>query len=227
MARARRRFRLHPLQLIVHSGAWVPLIVLVYDYFTNHLTFNPIQAAEQRTGLIAIILLGLSLACTPVNTLLRYPPVLKVRRALGLYGYLYAAIHLLIFFVFDYTLDLGLILQAIGEKRFILIGLAAFILLSLLALTSFRWWKARLGKNWKRLHQLVYVINFLVVLHFALSVKGNIFRLQGDVGRPLAAGMILFLLLFLRLPQVRRFIAGQRRRAAPPMQKHLPLEKEA
>lgn len=196
--------------LLVHLGAWMPLAVLAYDFFNNRLTVNPIQEAEIRTGNIALFLLVLSLACSPLFTILRFTQLIRARRTLGLYGYMYAAIHVTIFMALDYGLDTGLIGQAILEKPFIIVGAASFISLSLLAATSFDWWKARLRKNWKRLHRLVYVINLLVVLHFGWAVKGDFFNLRGDILRPLAAGVIVVLLLVLRLPTVRRFIARQR-----------------
>lgn len=211
----RLRNRVHWLQAVVHAGAWVPLAVLIVDFFTNNLTVNPIQAATQRTGNIAVILLVLSLACTPVNMLFRYSPVLKVRRALGLYGYMYAAIHFLIFSGLDYGFNLGLLLETIAEKRFIVVGFAAITLLTVLAATSFRWWMARLGKNWKRLHRLTYLANLLIVLHFAWAVKGDIFQLQGDILRPLLAGVIVAVLLMIRIPAIRRRLSGLARPALP------------
>ncbi len=204
----RTRRSLFPL--LVHLGAWMPLAVLGYDFLNNRLTVNPIQEAEIRTGNIALILLVLSLACTPLFTLLRFKQLIRARRTLGLYGYMYAAIHVTIFMALDYGLDPGLIGRAILEKPFIIVGAASFIGLSLLAATSFDWWKARLRKNWKRLHRLVYVINLLVVLHFGWAVKGDFFNLRGDILRPLAAGVIIVLLLIVRLPAIRRFIARQR-----------------
>lgn len=212
----RRRQGPHPrahrglFPLLVHLGAWMPLAVLVYDYLNNRLTVNPIQEAEIRAGDTALILLVLSLACTPLFTLLRFQQLIRARRTLGLYGYMYAAIHVTIFMALDYGLDPGLIWQVIREKPFIIVGATSFIALSLLAATSFDWWKARLRKNWKRLHRLVYAINLLVVLHFGWAVKGDFFNLRGDILRPLAAGFIIVLLLVLRLPAVRRFIARRR-----------------
>ncbi len=212
---ARLRKRTHWLQVIVHIGAWVPLAVLVFDFLTDNLTVNPIQAATQRTGNIAIILLVLSLACTPANLIFRFSPVLKVRRALGLYGYLYAALHFLIFVGLDYGFNLRLVLQSIAEKRFIVVGFVALLLLTILAVTSFRWWMVRLGKNWKRLHRLTYLANLLVVLHFAWAVKGNIFQLQGDILRPLLAGIAVAGLLILRIPAIRQRINRLVRPASP------------
>lgn len=208
--------RTHWLQVVVHVAAWIPLLVLIFDFSTGNLTFNPIQAATQRTGDIAIILLILSLACTPVHILFRYSPALRVRRALGLYAYMYAGIHLFIYAGLDYRFDLSLIGQSIIEKRFIVVGSLAFLILSALALTSFRWWKVRLRKNWKQLHRFVYLANLLVVLHFAWAVKGDIFRLQGDIMRPLLAGLVVAILLALRIPAIKRRLAGRSIQTTPP-----------
>lgn len=199
------------LQVAVHVGAWIPLAVLLFDFLTNQLSVNPIQAAEKRTGNIALILLVLSLACTPVNLLFHFPQALKVRRALGLYGYFYAAMHLLIFTGLDYGFDPQQLLQAFTEKVYIIAGLTAFILLTSLAITSSRYWKKRLGKGWKRLHQSIYAINLIVVLHFAWSLKGDLLRLHGEIARPVLAGVIILALLVFRIPAVRRSVAGQRR----------------
>ena len=83
-----------------------------------------------------------------------------------------------------------------------------------LAVTSFAPWPARLGKNWKRLHQLVYVIAPLAVLHYAWGKKGNfsLFHLGGDIVRPLVYAVIVILFLIMRLPQVRRALASLRDR---------------
>jgi sulfoxide reductase heme-binding subunit YedZ len=192
------------LQLASHIGAWVPLLSLLIAYLTSNLTVNPIQAAEQRTGQYAIVLLALSLACTPVNTLFRVPAVVKLRRPLGLYAFMYAAIHMAIFVALDFGFDWSLIGATLIEKRYLVAGLGAFTILVALAVTSVRWWMKRLGKNWKRLHRLVYLSGVLVVLHYAWAIKGDLLRLQGDVWKPLAAGMVLALLLILRLPPVRK-----------------------
>jgi len=218
--------RIHWLQVVVHTGAWIPLIVLVSDFLTGDLTVNPIQAATQRTGNIAILLLVFSLACTPVNFLFRYSPALKVRRALGLYAYMYAAIHFLIFSGLDYGFNLRLILQQISEKRFIIVGFTALTMLTILAVTSFRWWMIRLGKKWKRLHRLVYIVNLLVILHFAWAVKGDIFQLQGDILRPLLAGLAVLTLLILRIPPIKKRVIGLFRPAIPAGQRVRIIKKQ-
>lgn len=199
-----RLARMSRFQIAVHVAAWAPLTWLIWAWFSNRLTINPIQAATQRSGQFAIILLLLSLACTPLNSLFGFRAALKVRRALGLYSFLYAAIHFTIFLALDYQFDWRLIGQTILEKRFILVGATALLILAALAATSFDWFKKRMGKRWKTLHRLVYLAGGLVILHFAWARKGNLFSLQGDITLPLFAGSILAMLLILRLPPVRR-----------------------
>ena len=77
----------------MHIYAWSALAHLLFDYFAGNLSVNPIQDLEQRTGRAAITLLVLSLMCTPLNTLFGWKELLKRRRALGLYTFMYATIH--------------------------------------------------------------------------------------------------------------------------------------
>lgn len=202
------RLKFTPLQIITHLAAWAPLLVLIYDAVQGNLTINPYQAATQRAGDTALVLLILSLACTPVNTIFRLPQVIKLRRPLGVYAFFYAVVHLYIFIGLDYGFNWRLLWLDLSDKRYILVGLAAFLILLPLTATSWEWWKIRLRKNWKRLHSLVYLAGVLVVLHFAWVVKGNINTLQGDILRPLLAGVAVTLLLVARIPAVRRRIAG-------------------
>lgn len=200
--------RYTPLQVIVHLGAWFPFARLTVDFLTDNLSANPIQAMEQRTGRAAVTLLLLSLACTPLSSVFGWREPIRHRRALGLYAFLYAAIHVLIFMDLDYGLAWSLIGQTIFQKPYILVGAAAFLLLIPLAATSFDVWKMRLKKNWKRLHQVVYFTAPLAVLHYAWSKKGDLFSLQGDILRPLVYALVLLLLMLLRLPAVKRPLAS-------------------
>jgi sulfoxide reductase heme-binding subunit YedZ len=212
-----------PLQILIHLGAWFPLARLVFEAFTSGLTANPIQHIEQRTGRAAISLLFLSLAATPLHSLFGWKEPLQRRRALGLYAFMYAAIHVVIFADLDYGLAWSLIVQTIFQKPYILVGAAAFLMLIPLAVTSFDIWKVRLKKNWKRLHKTVYIIAPLVVLHYAWGKKGNFFALQGDILLPLIYGLIFLLLMFLRIPALRRWLASARTRLRVPFAKRVSL----
>jgi methionine sulfoxide reductase heme-binding subunit len=204
--------RYTPLQISVHIYAWSALVILIFDFFTDNLSANPIQALEQRTGRHAITLLVLSLACTPLNTLFKWSEPLKRRRALGLYAFMYVSIHLLIYIDLDYGLAWSSIVQDVVEKPRLIAGFLAFLMFIPLAGTSFDIWKKRLGKNWKRLHQTVYVIAPIVVLHYAWSKKGDLFTLQGEIVRPLIYGLIVVIFLIMRIPSVRKILASLQNR---------------
>ncbi|MGD8405343.1 MAG: protein-methionine-sulfoxide reductase heme-binding subunit MsrQ [Anaerolineales bacterium] len=222
MEKIMKKIRIYtPLQIIMHVYAWGVLAHLIFDYFMGNLSVNPIQDLEQRTGRAAITLLVLSLMCTPLNTLFGWRELLKRRRALGLYAFMYATIHVLIFLDLDYGLAWSLIFQNIIEKPYIIFGVITFLMLIPLAVTSFDSWKIRLKKNWKRLHQTVYLIAPLAVLHFAISKKGDIFQLQGDIVRPLIYGLVVLILLILRIPRIRKFFASLRTRHLQPFFRRL------
>ncbi len=147
----------------------------------------------------------LSLACTPANTVFGFRRGLTVRKALGLWAFAYAALHLLVFIGLDYGFSWDLIFQdALLGKQFIIAGFIALLILTPLAITSTRGWMRRLGKNWKRLHQLVYAAGVLAVIHFLLLVKA-------DRTEPLIYATILSVLLILRVPWIRKSIVTWRK----------------
>ncbi len=198
------------LQIVAHVGAWGPLLLLGWDFWRGNgaLLVNPFQAITLRTGLAALILLLLSLACTPLNTVFGWRQALALRKPLGLYAFMYGTLHFLIFVVDNgyvgHSIDLAEVLSATFEKRFALAGLAALLLLLPLAITSNRWAMRRLQKNWKRLHRLAYPAGILAIIHFIWLVKS-------DIREPLVYGAVLALLLGLRLPTVRRYITQTRK----------------
>jgi sulfoxide reductase heme-binding subunit YedZ len=202
--------RFTPLRIIVHVAGWFPLVRLVIAYYTQHLTANPVQALEQHTGIQALIFLLLSLACTPLASIFGWKELTQRRKALGNYGFLYAALHVFTFFVIDYGLNLEAVWVDIRNKPYIIIGATAFLMLLPLAFTSFKYWMKRLGKNWKRLHRLVYIISPLVVVHFILTIKGNFLRLYGNFTQPLIYGGIVLVLLILRIKKIKLALIGLR-----------------
>ena len=197
------------LQTAIHLYAWSALVWIIIELITDSFSINPIQELEQRTGRHAITLLVMSLLCTPLNAIFKFPELLKRRRTLGLYALLYATIHVLLFVNLDYGLAWSLIARTIFEKPYIIVGALAFLMLIPLGVTSFDVWKLRLGKNWKRLHQLVYIIAPLVVLHYIWSKKGDILSFSGDIVRPAIYGLVVIIFLILRIPAIRRAIASR------------------
>jgi sulfoxide reductase heme-binding subunit YedZ len=197
------------LRLITHGLAALPLLLMIVDYARDNLTVNPIQALTLRTGETGLILLVASLACTPLSIIAGWKALLTLRRPLGLWGFAYIVLHLLIFLVVDFGLDMNLIVAEISEKRYIIAGLAGFLLLLPLAITSTRGWQRRLGKNWKSLHRLVYLAVPLGVLHFFWLVKA-------DIREPLIFALLVGGLLLLRLPPIKRWLQAIRQRQHPP-----------
>jgi sulfoxide reductase heme-binding subunit YedZ len=200
-----RRLHIGWFRITTHVLALTPLAVLIWNITHDQLSFNPVQDITFRTGKFALLMLVLSLACTPLNTVFGFKAALRIRRALGLYAFMYAGLHFLTFTVLDYGLDLKQIGDAIAEKRYVLVGFAAFLLLLPMALTSTKGWMKRMGQNWKRLHKLVYVAGVLIVVHYVWLVKS-------DIREPLLFGAILAILLIARIPAVRRTATSVRYR---------------
>ena len=110
---------------------------------------------------------------------------------------MYAALHLINYIVLDYSFNFTQIGEDLTGKSYIMVGVAAFFVLLSLAVTSNRGWMKRLGRNWQRLHWLVYVASVLAVTHFALQVKS-------DLSRPILFGIVIAVLLVVRLRVVRQ-----------------------
>jgi sulfoxide reductase heme-binding subunit YedZ len=198
-----RQLKKHWLQILTHVVSLLPLAWLLWAYWQGLFLVDPVLEITTRTGKTALILLILSLACTPTRTIFGFKQVLRLRRPLGLYAFMYAGLHFLTFVGLDYGFDLDLIGQAIFDQRYVLLGFTAGLLLLLLAITSTRGWQKRLGKNWKRLHRLAYLAGILAVLHFLWLVK--------DIREPLRYGAVVALLLIVRIPVIRRALNNVRR----------------
>ncbi len=182
-------------QILLHLVLLLPSIVIAWDYTQGQLTANPIQEIQLRTGRYALILLMLSLAPTPIHRLTGFRQVLALRRTLGLYAFAYACLHLLNFVGLDYGFNFAWLWADIAEKRYVVAGFGAFLILLALAVTSTRGWQRRLGSNWKRLHRLVYAAGALAVVHYLWQTKL-------DIRAPLLDVAIIVLLLLLRIPGV-------------------------
>ena len=199
--------RKHWVWLLANVGGLIPLALLLWG-FAGGRWVDPVAEITSRTGSAALIMLIASLAVTPINSVIGWRQIIPARKPLGLYAFGYAALHLLNFIGLDYGFSLQAFLDdALLQKRFMIVGFSAFLILLPLAITSTKGWMKRLGRNWKRLHQLVYVAGVLAVLHFFWLVKI-------DITQPLIYGAILALLLVLRIPQIRQFFTGLRMKPA-------------
>lgn len=137
---------------------------------SGRLPGNPVKEFEHLLGLWALRFLVATLAVTPIRDLLGLN-AMRYRRALGLLAFWYVLMHFATYMLLDQVLNFSAILTDIARRPFITVGMAGFVLLIPLALTSNAWSIRRLGSRWGKLHRLVYVIAAAGALHFALSVK--------------------------------------------------------
>lgn len=192
------------LTWVTHIGALVPLVVLLWEYQTNNLGVDPVREILFHTGTTALVLLVMSLAVTPVTIIFGWKQVIPLRRPLGLYAFFYVCLHLLTFVWLDYALNLAFIIDGIVEQPFALIGFIAFLLLIPLAVTSTKGWQRRLGKRWKTLHKLSYLIIILALIHFFWLVK-NVYIEPG-----IYAAVVAFLFLVRWNPIKQKLLRWQR-----------------
>jgi methionine sulfoxide reductase heme-binding subunit len=177
----------------VVTGALVPVVAIVSGLFRGTLGANPVATALNDLGLLALVFLVASLACTPLKALTGWTWPVRVRKTLGLLGFTYAALHLCVYAGVDQLLDFRAIGSDIVKRPFILVGFTAFVLLVPLAVTSSAKMLKRLGfARWKRLHRLAYLTAALGVVHFFLRVKK-------DVTEPAVYGALLAALFAVRL----------------------------
>jgi len=169
-----------------------PLLLFVGQGLTDGLTANPIQFILRQLGVWALRFLCVSLAITPAARLLKQPALIRFRRRIGLWAFAYVCLHLVTYIAVDQQFDWGVIGKDIVKRPYITIGMAASVLLLALAVTSADKLRRRLGpKRWKRLHQLVYLIVPMGVVHYYLLVKA-------DHRPPLIYGAVVALLLGYR-----------------------------
>jgi sulfoxide reductase heme-binding subunit YedZ len=193
---------------LVYWAVWLgcasPLFWLVWLGFTDGLTANPIEKIIRSLGDDGLYILIIGLAITPAARILRQPRLIRFRRTVGLWGFSYICLHLLMYVGVDQALYWDALFQDILKRPFITIGMAAFILLIPLAVTSTNGMVRRLGpQRWRRLHQLIYLIVPLGVVHYLLMVKL-------DTRPPMMFGAVVAALLAWRA--INRLAPG---RAAP------------
>ena len=154
----------------------VPIFLCVWDYLTDQLGSKPIEVLSQRTGDWTLRFLLITLAITPLRNVFGWSGLVRYRRMLGLYVFFYAVLHLLIYLIVDKSLNVSDVANDIVKRPYLAVGLLAFLLTIPLVLTSTGAMKRYLGKRWKPLHQLVYVIAALGVLHYLWMVKDDILQ---------------------------------------------------
>ncbi|HMQ55953.1 MAG TPA: protein-methionine-sulfoxide reductase heme-binding subunit MsrQ [Anaerolineae bacterium] len=182
-------------RVAVH-GAGFGLLAMLAFYYHSDVLVNPTRYVILRSGTLGLIFLVASLACTPIRRILGWSKVVQIRRALGLYSFVFIAIHLWGYAVWENSLYFDLIWRDLGERSAMPLGMAAFVLLIPLAVTSTAGWQRRLGKRWRSLHRLIYPAAILSVWHYLWLDRDFIVE-------PLIYAAIVAVLLVVRLPILR------------------------
>ncbi|WP_088145821.1 protein-methionine-sulfoxide reductase heme-binding subunit MsrQ [Achromobacter denitrificans] len=158
------------------------------------LTANPVEFLTRSSGTWTLVCLLVTLAITPLRRLTGQPALVRLRRMCGLFAFFYGAMHFMAWVWWDRGLDPAAMVRDIGERPFITVGFAAFVLMTALAATSTQWAMRKLGKRWQSLHRAIYAIGLLAVLHFWWHKAG-----KNDYAQPLAYAAVLALLLGWRV----------------------------
>ena len=150
-----------------------PFVLLMYQVVTDQAGADPAQMLVLATGLWALRFLWLTLAVTPLRRLPRLGWLIRFRRMLGLYAFFYAVLHLLAFITFILGWRVDLVWREFTERPYIVVGLLSLLLLLPLAVTSMTYWMRRLGRNWVRLHWLIYPAAVLAMVHFIMQIRAG------------------------------------------------------
>ena len=173
-------------------AALLPLARLVWLGLNDNLTANPIEFVERSTGTWALAILLITLSMTPVRLLTGVVWQIQLRRMMGLFMFFYVCLHFMTYIWLDQWFDWMAIAKDIAKHPYVLVGFSAFVLTIPLAITSNKAMMQRLRERWKKLHQLVYLIAVLGVVHFWWLVKK-------DIREPLMYALVLALLLGIRI----------------------------
>ena len=179
-------------KILLFINALVPLALLGYDFSRGNLGANPVEFFLRTTGVLTLVFLLITLAVTPLRKIFGWNSLIKFRRMLGLYAFFYGCLHLSTYLGFDRALSLSSALGDIWQRPFIAVGMVSFALMIPLAVTSTNGMIKRLGgKNWQKLHQLIYLTAIGGVVHYWMIVKS-------DITYPLLFGAVLAFLLGYR-----------------------------
>ncbi len=179
-------------KLVVFPACLIPLGLLVQAVLTNNLGPDPANALTRELGEWALIFLCSGLAISPLRKLTGVNKLIRFRRMVGLFTLFYALLHITSYLAFMLAWDWGTLAEDLYKRPYIIVGALAVLILIALGVTSTKKMMRRLGKNWVKLHKLVYVVAGLAVLHFLWLVKS-------DYSEPFMYGSIITILLLARI----------------------------
>lgn len=180
-------------KVTIFVAALIPLLRLGWKALHGGLGANPIEVITHSTGDWTLIFILTTLSVTPLRRLTRQYWLIGVRRMVGLFAFFYGTLHFLTYIWLDKFFDIHEMTKDIVKRPFITVGFSAFVLMVPLAATSTARSIRRLGgKNWQRLHRLIYLTGILGVIHYLWLVKAN-------KHKPYEYGIVLSILLLYRI----------------------------
>ena len=185
-----RRGQISPLRIAALALLLLPLALAAWNAEAIAAGARPVNDLIHRAGFWALMLLLITLAITPLRRISRFGQLVDIRRMLGVGAFCYAALHISLYVV-DQVFDLGKVASEIVHRVYLMIGFTALTGLAVLAMTSTDGMVRRLGgSRWQSLHQIVFVIGFLALIHYFQQTKA-------DVSAPtLVAGLFAWLMCY-------------------------------
>ena len=184
------------LRILTFLVCLIPFVLLLLKVLQNDLGPDPAKELALETGEWSIRFLLLALAMTPLRHLSGRMEFAQRRRMVGLFALFYASVHFLVWVIFLLGLRWGAILEEVVERPYITIGFSSFLILIVLGATSPRVMVRKLGKNWRRLHRLVYVAGVLAIIHLVWIVRTDL--LEALLYGAILAGLLGWRLVFAR-----------------------------
>lgn len=186
---------------IVFVLGLIPLLRLFILGYFGDLTANPIEFITRSTGTWTITFLCMTLAMSPLRWITGFSQWVQLRKTLGLFAFFYGFLHFTIWYWLDHNLNFLAMISDVIKRPFIAMGFIAFVIMSLLAITSNQTAMRLLGGKWKMLHRFIYLIAILAVIHYFWHKEG-----KRDFTVVYIYTGIIFSLLFIRIPWIKRFI---------------------
>lgn len=179
-------------KIVIFINGLIPLALMLWDAYHQKLGANPQEFLIHTTGSCALIFLIITLSITPLRKITKWHNLTRYRRMLGLFAFFYAFLHFLSYAWLTKFFDIAKIISDVLKRQYIAVGMVAFVILILLAITSANKMVKRLGgQRWRKLHRFAYHATILGAIHYWMSVKI-------DTSRPLIFMVLILILLGYR-----------------------------
>jgi len=160
------------LKVVLHLAGLLPFIWLFWAASQGYFSADPAKDIQHFTGRMALKFLLGSLLITPLARVAKQPLLIRTRRLLGLWCFAWASLHLVSYSLLELGLNnLALLGQELVTRPYLTLGVISWLILFALAATSTQAMQRKLGRNWQRLHNFVYLIAILAPIHYLWSVK--------------------------------------------------------